>query len=365
LTAVPFASEGWSDRDTTGRSAVLGTIGSPGAARSLTGLFRSSQSHHRTSGRSKWTSNDLIGAATMHVYRCLGSVAGDVRSASKADGPTRKIASAFITRFPPEGGKREGGKRDRSDIDKMGCYRRAGETYGLLADAALCDFRRAADWSISRFESESFGNLFLPEGTPEWTASLDAPAERFEFLLRLRLVHPIEPVRLPTNGPIGQQRLLLFRPVNAPPETRPTPLFRSQHQIGSQRVPLDVAGHNPEMLVGLDGEGLVSALVDVPQSHVMPMLLPAADVRDRQPLHEGRQVAVVLGPKQEMPMIRHHRVGTNPHGRLVSSFLEDPFERLKVSRLVEQLHAAHAAIQNMKHHPTRCDPRCSWHDRGE
>ena len=62
------------------------------------------------------------------------------------------------------------------------------------------------------------------------------------------------------------------------------------------------------MLVAFDGKRLVSALVDVPQSHVMPMLLPAANVSDRKPLHEGRQLAVTFWPQQEMPMIGHERI---------------------------------------------------------
>jgi len=212
---------------------------------------------------------------------------------------------------------------------------------------ALCDFRRAADWSIGLFEAEPFGDLFLPERVAKWAAALHAFAERFQLLLGLRLVHPFDPVRLPPNGPIGQQRLLLFRAVNAPPEAGPTPLFRSQHQIGSERIALHVAGHHPEMLVTSDGERLVSALIDVPQSDVMPMLLPTADVRDRQPLHESRQVAVVLRPQQQVPMVRHQRVGAEADWRLVTSFFENSLERLEVCRLLKQPHAPYAAIQHV------------------
>ena len=92
-------------------------------------------------------------------------------------------------------------------------------------------------------------------------------------------------------------------------------------------------------------------------AHVVPVFLPASRVRDGQPLHEGRQVAIVFWPQQQMPMIGHHRVGANPHRRRLGRFTQHAFERLEIRRLFKQLHAPDATIQNMKHHPTRCDSR--------
>src|SRR5271157_4311495 len=70
---------------------------------------------------------------------------------------------------------------------------------------------------------------------------------------------------------------------------------------------------NPEMLVALHRERLVSTLVDMAQSRIAPVFLPATHMGDGQPLHEGRQLAVALRPQKQVPVVRHHRVRTNPH----------------------------------------------------
>jgi hypothetical protein len=48
---------------------------------------------------------------------------------------------------------------------------------------------------------------------------------------------------------------------------------------------------------------------------------------------------------------------------LVARFPQDAFERLLIRRFLEQLHAWNAAIQDVKDHPSRSDPRSSWHVR--
>ena len=54
--------------------------------------------------------------------------------------------------------------------------------------------------------------------------------------------------------------------------------------MGAQRVALNVSGHNPEMLVAFHWERLVSTLVDMAQSRIAPVFLPATHMGDRQPL---------------------------------------------------------------------------------
>src|SRR5208282_3550442 len=62
-----------------------------------------------------------------------------------------------------------------------------------------------------------------------------------------------------------------------------------------------------------------------------------------------------------MPVVGHQRVSTNPHRRFIAHFTQDALERLVVRRLLEQLHSGNATIQNVKYHPSRSDPCCSWH----
>src|SRR5271157_3331315 len=96
---------------------------------------------------------------------------------------------------------------------------------------------------------------------------------------------------------------------------------------------------------------------------IAPVFLPATHKGDRQPLHEGRQLAIALRPQKQVPVVGHHRVRTNPHRRLIKSILQNLLECLVVGRFLEQLHSRHAAIQDVKNHSTRSYPRCPWHHR--
>ncbi len=62
-----------------------------------------------------------------------------------------------------------------------------------------------------------------------------------------------------------------------------------------------------------------------------------------------------------MPVVRHQRLHTDPRRRLVGRFPQDDFKRVVIRRLLGQLHAHNAAIQDVKDHPSRRDPRCSSH----
>ena len=54
----------------------------------------------------------------------------------------------------------------------------AADCWGLPSDWALREFSRASYGAISRFETEPFGDLFLPSGRAKRTAPLHALAER-------------------------------------------------------------------------------------------------------------------------------------------------------------------------------------------
>ncbi len=67
-------------------------------------------------------------------------------------------------------------KRDRSDIDEVGGLDSGSGSLGTASDLALREFSWATYGPISRFESEPFGDLFLPLGTAKRTAPLHALA---------------------------------------------------------------------------------------------------------------------------------------------------------------------------------------------
>lgn len=58
-----------------------------------------------------------------------------------------------------------------------------------------------------------------------------------------------------------------------------------------------------EMFVGLDGECLVPPLINVAGAALAAVFLPTRDVGHGQPLREGRQVAIVPGLENRVPMV--------------------------------------------------------------
>lgn len=91
--------------------------------------------------------------------------------------------------------------------------------------------------------------------------------------------------------------------MNAAPKAAPAPRLGRSYQIGPQCVSLHIAYDLIEILVGLDGEGLVATLVNMAEAHLSSVFLPAPNMRNCEALHEGRQIAVVLWPQNEVPML--------------------------------------------------------------
>jgi hypothetical protein len=61
-----------------------------------------------------------------------------------------------------------------------------------------------------------------------------------------------------------------------------------------------------------------------------PVLLPSPNMGDRQPLHEPRKFTITLRPQQQVPVIQHHCICTDPHRRFIKSLAQDLLERLMV-----------------------------------
>jgi hypothetical protein len=88
-------------------------------------------------------------------------------------------------------------------------------------------------------------------------------------------------------------------------------------------------------------------------AHAAPMDLPVARVRDREFLHESPQVAVVLGPQHEVPMVGQQAIREDPHGTAFRRLFQHLLERFEIGVLQEQPHPSHAAIQDVKQHSAR------------
>ncbi len=68
----------------------------------------------------------------------------------------------------------------------------------------------------------------------------------------------------------------------------------------------------------------------MPVAHAVAMLLPVPRMRDRQLLHEGAQVPVVLRPEHQMPMVGHQAIRYDPHRAGFQRFGDEPLESLEV-----------------------------------
>jgi hypothetical protein len=139
--------------------------------------------------------------------------------------------------------------------------------------------------------------------------------------------------------------------VHPPPEARVLPGLGASNKVRPECVPLDIANDLVKVLIAFDRERLLAALIEMAVSHAAPGHLPVARVGDGQLLHEGAEIAIMLRPQHHVPVVRHQRVGQNPHRTRFERPFENPLEGFEVGALEEQPHPAHAAIQDMEQHP--------------
>ena len=102
--------------------------------------------------------------------------------------------------------------------------------------------------------------------------------------------------------------------------------------------------------------------MDVPSTDAAAMLPPACHVRDRQPLHEGRQIVVPFQPRDEMPVVRHQAARADPRRAFFQRLGDDLLERFVVGGLREQPPPAHAAIEDMENHFAGSHSGCAWNN---
>jgi hypothetical protein len=75
------------------------------------------------------------------------------------------------------------------------------------------------------------------------------------------------------------------------------------HQLGGQRVSLDISKYRQEVMVLLNRKGLEAARPETPRccvSFAMP-----ADVAAEQPMHPPREIVVMIWTQHEVHVVRH------------------------------------------------------------
>lgn len=179
-----------------------------------------------------------------------------------------------------------------------------------------------------------FGVVIRKRGTAPFRATLAAPiqtrisgvsperiAVRFahpngaadcqEFLVCLRGVDVIDPSSRHGDRSLGERNAARLPPLT--PQTGPTPEFGSRHQVCSERIAFDIAPDSTKMFAGLHGNGFEPRLVDGPSADRIVRDRPSPRVGRCYPVYERRHCLVLLGPKQQMPMVAHQTVRNYSH----------------------------------------------------
>src|SRR5271157_2792999 len=134
-------------------------------------------------------------------------------------------------------------------------------------------------------------------------------------------------------------------------KTRPTPRFRSLHEVCTEGIPLHVANDLVEVVFCFHRETLVTPLIEMAVPDLVTMLLPPFHMRVGHLLHERGKIAIPLGPNDKMPMVGHPTVSAQAHPASSQRFLNDPLERQKVLVLGEKQSPAHASVEHVENHP--------------
>ncbi len=192
------------------------------------------------------------------------------------------------------------------------------------------------------------------------SASCAQPEGR-QLLPVQRLIDEIQPTIRPRHGPFTEQGCRLPRAAFATPETTPSPVLCSGHQVGSQGVTFDVATHRQEIPVALNRERLESALVQMAATAHPLKGMPAKRMRSRKPSEVPRKVPVPLGMKHHVPVVWHQAISKDAHRNTILGFRHHLLEGSVITRPLENPRTPIGPVQDMIHNSTDGNTRGSWH----
>src|SRR5208282_133475 len=141
--------------------------------------------------------------------------------------------------------------------------------------ASLRLFPRSSTGPNRAFEPqslESLGRVRDPVRIAEGPTAIDAATQRRHFGFRLRLIDKLQPIGGAWQRPHredGKRRVFALHTA----QTRPTPRFRSLHEVCTQGVPLHVANDLVEVVFCFHRETLVTPLIEMAVPDLVTMLL--------------------------------------------------------------------------------------------
>lgn len=93
------------------------------------------------------------------------------------------------------------------------------------------------------------------------------------------------------------------------------------------------------------------------------MFDPSSRVRDGEPLHESREIAIALRLKHQMKMIRHETPIEDSHRRAFERVHDAAAERCVIAGSTEEVHLSDAAIEDVEYHPAGSDACNARHEK--
>ena len=132
--------------------------------------------------------------------------------------------------------------------------------------------------------------------------------------------------------------------------------------FGAERIGLDVP-HNGQVIgIVLNREAFVASLVEMADTDRAVSGVKALDMRQRNPSHERRQVAVAAGPQNQVPVVAHQAPAAKPHLIQRNAFRQDLLERFKVGGLLAYSQPPVGTVENMIDIPAMRDALRSAHN---
>jgi hypothetical protein len=169
----------------------------------------------------------------------------------------------------------------------------------------------------------------------------------------------VNPVGWAWYWPIVQE--VVSAEIASPPKARPTPVFGTCHQAGTESVPFHISTDAKDMNIRFDGNGLVSSLVHWTRTGGLMDGMPSLGMSAGEPMHESRELTARVRPQDKMPVSGHGGICEQAKGDSLHSLQQDPFERSVVGFSFEQHRASNCSIKHVIDGIGRRSPWTSRH----
>jgi hypothetical protein len=145
--------------------------------------------------------------------------------------------------------------------------------------------------------------------------------------------------------PIVQE--VISAEIASPPKTGPSPVFRTWHQTGTERVPLNISTYAKDMSVHFDWDRLISPLVHWARAGRLVDCMPSLGMGPGEPMHESRELTTGVRPHNEMPMRGHCGICEHAKRDSLHGLQQHTIERCVVGVSLEQYSAPNRSIENV------------------